>query len=93
MLARTLAAAAQGAGHLTTERAFAANRPAIALELRRGEKERMTLFVSPRTDEPLVAFVDLATRKITARIYLQRVTREVLTRFRLLDRIKPEPRR
>jgi hypothetical protein len=93
MLARTLAAAAQGAGHLTTERAFAANRPAIAIELRRGKTERMTLFVSPRTEQPLVAFVDLATREITARIYLQRVTREVFAQFRLLHRIKPEPRR
>lgn len=91
-LARTLAAAAQNAAHIT-ERAFAANRPAIALELERGKRERLTLLVSPRKDRPLVAFVDLGTRKITARIYLQRVTRKVLARFRLLHRIMPEPRK
>lgn len=93
MLAGTLAAAAQGAARLTTERAFAANRPAIALELQRSREVRLTVFVSPRTERPLVAFVDLDGRKITARIYLQRATREVLARFRLLHRIKPEPRR
>jgi hypothetical protein len=93
MLARTLAAAAQGTAHLTTERAYAANRPALALELQRGREERLTLFVSPRTDRPLVAFVDLDRRKITARIYLQPATQAVLRRFRLLHRITPEPRR
>jgi hypothetical protein len=93
MLARTLAAAAQSSLHLTTERAYAANRPAVALELQRGREMRLTLFVSPRTDRPLVAFVDLDTRKITARIYLQRVTRAVLRRFRLLHRIGREPRK
>jgi hypothetical protein len=75
------------------ERAYAANRPAIALELRRNREARMTLFVSPPTDKPLVAFVDLDGQKITARIYLQRVRRRVLAEFRLLHRIKPEPRR
>jgi hypothetical protein len=92
-LARTLAAAAQGVGHISTERSYAANRPAIALELQLGREKRMTLFVSPRTYRPLVAFVDLDARKITARIYLQRVTRAVLARFGLLHRIKPEPKR
>jgi hypothetical protein len=93
MLAGTLAAAAQGVGHLTTERVFAANRPAVALELQLSREKRLTVFVSPRTDRPLVAFVDLDARKITARIYLQRATRGVLGRFRLLHRIKPESRR
>jgi hypothetical protein len=93
MLARTVAASAQGTGHLTMERAYAANRPAIALELQRGRKERLTLFVSPRTDQPLVAFVDLDAQKITARIYLQRLSRGMLAEFRLLHMIKPEPRR
>ena len=92
MLAGTLAAAAQGVGHLTAERVYAANRPAVALELQLS-RERLTVFVSPRTDRPLVAFVDLDGRKITARIYLQRVTRGVLGRFRLLHRINPEPTR
>jgi hypothetical protein len=73
LLAGALAAAAQNAGHLTTERSYAANRAAIALELRLGRRERLTIFVSPRTDRPLVAFVDLEQRQITARIYLQRV--------------------
>ena len=78
MLERTLAGAAQNAVHITTERAYAANRPAVAIELRRGREERVTLFVSPKTEQPLVAFVDLDGRRITARIYLQRVTRAVL---------------
>jgi hypothetical protein len=93
MLARTLAAAAQGAGHLTMERAYAANSPAIAVEFQNGREKRLTLFVAPETERPLVAFIDLEGQKITARIYLQRVARRVLARFRLLHRIKPEPRR
>jgi hypothetical protein len=92
-LARTLAAFAQGSGHLTTERAYAANRPAVALELQRGREGRVTLYVSPRTDRPLVAFVDLDRRHITARIYLQRVRRHVLRQFDILDKVKPEPQR
>lgn len=93
MLSHALVAAAQSGGHLTTERAYAANRPAIALELERGKKERLTLFVSPRTERPLVSFVDLEGRKITVRIQLRRVTRRVLTRYRLLHRVEPEPKR
>jgi hypothetical protein len=92
-LAGTLAAFAQGSGHLATERAYAANRPVIALELQRGEGERLTVYVSPGTDRPLVAFVDLERRHITARIYLQRVRRHVLRQFEILDRVKPEPKR
>lgn len=93
MLARTLATAAQSGGHLTTERSYAANRPAVALELQRGREERLTLYVSPRTDRPLVAFVDLDRRQITARIYLQRATRRMLARFRLFRDVAPEPQR
>ena len=93
MLARRLVAAAQGGGRLTTERAYAANRPAIALELQRGRKGRLTLFVSPRTDRPLVAFVGVDRRHVTARIYLQPVRRRVLRRFELLHRVRPEPKR
>lgn len=93
MLARTLAGAAQGTSHLTMERAYAANRPAIALELQGGREKRLTLFVSPSTDRPLVAFVDLDARQITARIYLQRARRGTLAEFRLLHRIEPEPKR
>jgi hypothetical protein len=93
MLARTLGAAAQNGGHLTTERSYAANRPAVALELQRAREERLTLYVSPRTDRPLVAFVDLDRRKITARIYLQRATRRMLARFEILHDVVPEPKR
>lgn len=93
LLTRTLAAAAQGAAHLSTERAYAANRPAVALELQRGREERLTLYISPRTYRPLVAFLDRHDLHITARIYLQPVRRAVLRRFALLHRIKPEPKR
>lgn len=91
LLAQTLAGAAQTGGHLTTERGYAANQPAVALELQRGREGRVTLYVSPRTYRPLVAFVDLDRRKITARIYLLRVRRRVLARFGLLGKIEPEP--
>jgi hypothetical protein len=91
-LARVLAAAAQSGGHLTTERGYAANRPAVALELERGKKERMTLFVSPRTDRPLVSFIDFDRRQITARLYLQRVTSALLARFRLLHEVEGKRR-
>jgi hypothetical protein len=93
MLGKTLAAAAQSGGHLTAERAYAANRPAIALELQRGKRGRLTLYVSPRTNRPLVAIVDRAGEQVTARIYLQRVSRRVLRRFRILHRVRPEPKR
>jgi hypothetical protein len=86
-LADALAAAAQGAGHLTMERAYAVNHPAIALELQLNREERLTLFVSPETARPLVAFVDLDGQKITSRIYLQRIRPWVLAQFRLLHRI------
>ena len=93
LLARALGAAAQGGGRLSTERSYAANRSAVALKLERGREERLTLYVSPRTDRPLVSFVDLDGRKITARVYLQPVTRRVLERFGLLHEIRPEPKR
>ena len=93
MLGRALATAAESSTHLTTERGFAANRPAVALEVERGRGGHLTVYVSPRTDRPLVAFLDVHQRKITARIYLQRATRRVLGRFRLLHAITPEPKR
>jgi hypothetical protein len=93
MLAHMLVAAAEGGGRLSTERAYAANRPALALELNRGRKGRLTLYVSPRTDRPLVAILGRDGEQITARIYLQRVKRHVLRRFAILHRVKPEPRR
>jgi hypothetical protein len=92
-LAGMLAAAAQRNAHLTTERGYAANRPAIALEVQRGKGKRFTLYVSPRADRPLVAFVDLDGHEITARIYLVPVRRRVLTRFGILHDVLPEPMR
>lgn len=88
ILSEALTAAAQNGGHLTTERSYAANRPTIALELQRSRKERLTVFVSPRTDRPLVAFVHLDRRNITARIYLQPATRRALALFGLLHEIE-----
>jgi hypothetical protein len=93
LLSGALTTAAQNGGHITTERSYAANRPAIALEVQLGREERLTVFVSPRTERPLVAFVDLDRRKITARIYLQRVTRRALAQFRLLHEVRPRPKR
>jgi hypothetical protein len=93
MLGRALATAAQSGTHLTTERGYAANRAAVALGVRRGREERLTVYVSPRTEAPLVVFVDLDGRKITTRIYLPRVTRRVLEHFRLLHEITPEPKK
>lgn len=89
MLSRALTAAAQNGGQITTERGYAANRPAIALELQPNRRERLTVFVSPRTDRPLVAFVDLDRRAITARIYLQRAARGTLAPFGLLPGVGP----
>ena len=68
-----IAAAAQSGGHLSTERSYAANQPAIALELRHTREERLTLYVSARTYRPLVAFAELDGRKATARLYLVRI--------------------
>jgi hypothetical protein len=93
LLAHVLVAAAEGGGRLSTERAYAANRPALALELDRGRNGRLTLYVSPRTDRPLVAIVGRDREQITARIYLQRVARHVLQQFRILHRVGPEPKR
>jgi len=92
-LAATLATAAQNGAHLGIERSYAANRPAIALEVSRSNDERLTLYVSPETYRPLVAIVALEGREATARLYLSRVNPDVLTRFRLLREVAPEPRR
>jgi len=62
-LAPTLATAAQSGAHLTMERSYAANRPAIALDVSRSNDERLTLYVSPETYRPLVAIVGLADEK------------------------------
>lgn len=83
-LAPAIAAAAQAGGRLTAERGYAANRPAVALELEHARRERLTLYVSPRSYQPLVAFVDLHGRKATARLFLARATPRLLNRFHLL---------
>lgn len=83
-LATVVAAAAQSGAHLTTERGYAANQPAVALELRHGKNARLTLYVSPRTYRPLVAFVDLDGRTATARLYLAPARPSVLSRLHLL---------
>ncbi len=93
MLGQMLETAAQNGGRLSIERSYAANQPAVAVELVRSREERLTLYVEPRTNRPLVAFVNLDGRKITARIYLQRVSRRVLTRFEILHAVIPEPKR
>jgi hypothetical protein len=82
-LAPVLAAAAQTGHHLTAERSYAANQPAIALEIERARNERLTLYVSPRTYQPLVAFVHVHGLKATARLFLASVTPELLRRFHL----------
>lgn len=83
-LAPAIAAAAQAGGRLTAERGYAANRPAVALELEHARSERLTLYVSPRSNQPLVAFVDLHGLKATARLFLARATPRLLNRFHLL---------
>lgn len=83
-IAPILAAAAQsGGGHLTTERSYAANRPAIALELSGNKSAHFTLYVSPGTYRPLVAFIDAHGRKATARLYLAPAEPRLLMRFHL----------
>jgi hypothetical protein len=83
-LASVLGAAAQSGDHLSTERSFAANQPAVALEVKHGKDERLTLFVSPRTYRPLVAFADLEGRQATARLYLSRLQSGLLGQFHLI---------
>lgn len=82
-LASVVAEAAQSGGHLTTERGYAANQPVDALELEHGKDARLTLYVSPRSFRPLVAFVDLNGRKATSRLYLTAAVPSTLNRFDL----------
>ena len=90
-LAPALAAAAQSGGDLTTERTYAANQPAVALELEHARRERLTLYVSPRSYQPLVAFVDLHGMEATARLFLARATPRLLSRFHLLRKREARP--
>lgn len=87
-----LVAAAQNGDHLLAARAYAANRPAIALRWSRGRDEDMTLYVSPRSDRPLVAIVEVAGHDATARLYLARARPRLLEHFHLpVPRRKPKP--
>jgi hypothetical protein len=83
-LASALAEAAQAGAHMSVSRGYAANQPAIALKVSRGSEKRLDLYVSPRSDRPLVAIVAIADREATARLYLSRVKRPLLAHFDLL---------
>jgi hypothetical protein len=54
------------------ERAYAANQPALALELRLHD-ERLTLYLSPRGYRPLVVLGAVGGRIAVARLYLTHV--------------------
>lgn len=73
-LANELNAATQSGLRLDVDRAFAANQPALALRLPRLHDERLVLYVSPRSYEPLVAIIALGGRIASARLYLARAT-------------------
>ena len=83
-LAPRLAGVAQSGADYTAARSYAANQPAIRLKLERVRDERLTLYVSPRTYQPLVAIGEAHGREVTARLYLTPVTRTLLARFHLL---------
>jgi hypothetical protein len=93
-LGGALAAAAQTGADLTVERAFAANRPTVALKFPRRGNEHVTLYLSPETDRPLVAIVGVGRgESVTARIYLSRVRRHLLAHFHLLRLFEAKPGR
>jgi hypothetical protein len=81
-LSSALAAAAQYDRDLRVERSYAANRPTLALKLERRHDERLTLYVSPKTYLPIVAIVQRDGHTATARLYLNRITPHLLSRFR-----------
>jgi hypothetical protein len=79
-LANALTAAVEGSGRLSVERAYAANQPALALELRT-HGERLTVYVSPRGYRPLVVLGALGGQIATSRIYLTHLTRARAANF------------
>ena len=91
-LAGALATAAQSGAHLSVSRAYAANRPAIALKVAPTREKRLTLYVEPGTDRPLVAIVAIDGHEAKARLYLSRVKRHVLVHFHLLGEADRRPR-
>jgi hypothetical protein len=84
-VADALGAAAQHGRHLSIERAYAANQPALAIELHL-HHERLTVYVTPSTYRPLVLFGDMSGRMATARLYLTPLTRARAAAFRRLLR-------
>jgi hypothetical protein len=72
----------QAVTHLSSERASAAGRPAIALELQ-SARRRFTLYVAARTYKPLVAILHTRRETVTARLYLPRRMPTLLARFGL----------
>jgi hypothetical protein len=88
-LASTLDSATRTGGPVRVERSYAANQPALKLVLRRLHGRRLTLYVSPRGDRPLVAIVDRNGKVATARLYVTAPTPRARRRFD----IPPPPRR
>jgi hypothetical protein len=91
-LAGALATAAQSGARLSVSRAYAAHRPAIALKVAPTREGRLTLYVSPGTDRPLVAIVAIDGHEAKARLYLARVKPHLLAHFDLLAEAERRPR-
>jgi hypothetical protein len=87
-----LGTVAQASHRVRAEHAYAAGQAAIALHLPSLRDERLTLYVSPTTYRPLVAIARVDGREATARLFLTRVTRGLLARFRFGPDGKPEQR-
>jgi hypothetical protein len=90
-LGNALYAAAQGGGHLSVERAYAANQPALALRVPQVHHERLTLYVSPLQYRPLVAIAEFEGRVATARLYLAHAPLRLRWRYRRLLASKAPP--
>lgn len=86
-LSNDLTSAAQAANPLTIERAYAANQPALALELHLHD-ERLTIYLSPHEYRPLVVIGAKAGRIATARLYLTPLTPASTATFHELLRKK-----
>ena len=85
-IASTLDRAMQLGAPVTAERSYAANQPAVKIEIRRADDERLTLYVSPDGDRPLVAIVARDGKVAAARIYLRRATRRRIRRVHIPHR-------
>jgi len=80
-------------GHLTMQRANLGGRPTIEIRLPQIQHERLTLYLAPKTYQPLVATARIRGHVVTARIFLPHPTRALLARFRAGSRGKPGRRR